>query len=71
MYTLFLNEHRKDSHFKQWEILDRSGNIRAVVLADPDDGGAFTVNFIEDTPTGCKNILNFIEEAEKAGGFKL
>ena len=70
MFELYLSPCDRNSHYKQWLIM-KNKTILAVVLADPDDGAAFQVNFIEDTPTGCKNILDFIQEAEKAGGFKL
>lgn len=57
--------------FHQWGIFDTNLNaLVAVVTADPRDGEAFKVTFIEETVTACLLIVEYIKEESENGGFK-
>lgn len=69
--TKILNDQRiYPERYKQYTIIDNFGDICAVVVADPNDGRVFKIQFLEETLTGCKWILKYIDDEEKKGGFK-
>ena len=57
--------------YHQWGIYETiTTNLVAVVTADPRDGEAFKVTFIEETVTGCLSIAEYIKKESEDGGFE-
>ena len=71
MFTKQLNTARlvSGNPYDEWMIFE-DFRIEAIVLANPEDGRAFKINFITDSISCCSDIIKFVRENEEKGGFK-
>lgn len=54
----------------QWAVIHKNTGIIVAILKSNANIGVYNIHFIEETPFGQKQIIEFVEQQEKEGFFK-